>query len=362
MAEAWNIAVNEKINNAVDALDNKVKDWATANIENPVYGFADKLNSKISGFANGISNKIPEKLGGDLEKINQSLGFDIENINLRDKLTVECPEFLRCCGLTQIDFGSLFLDINQEGFIAQGENIANDVIDTVNGLQNYVTPEALQAAVEVMQFIMTDLVNQIINYCLNTFKTYVNPGFVIGLAQDMVTSSLKYTAENTKDPAKLLEELIKDNSAAIEDAEKTEKEKKNAKLMADINEAFTKTQAWIKDTMDTIQPYTSQIATYMVYGPDYACKQLENLYKKYLLMGISYVNTQLGQLNGAINVWVDSGAEATGKFAAEKINKLQEKALLKAKKLTDTKLQQVKVKALSLINKAILNLMAMLGG
>ena len=47
MAEAWNIEVNEKINNTLDALDNKVKDWATANIENPVYGFADKLNSKI---------------------------------------------------------------------------------------------------------------------------------------------------------------------------------------------------------------------------------------------------------------------------------------------------------------------------
>jgi len=362
MAEAWNIAANEKINNALDALDNKVKDLVTDTVFNPMYGFADNLNSKISGFADSISSKIPEKLGGDLEKINQTLGFDIENINLRDKLTVECPDFLRCCGLTQIDFGSLFLDINQENFIAQGENITNDVINTLNGLQNYVTPEALQAAVEVMQFIMTDLVNQIINYCINTFKTYVNPGFVIGLAQDMVTSSLRYTAENTKDPAKLLEELIMDNTASLELDAESEKVKKNAELMAKINETFTKTQAWIQDTMDTIQPYTSEIATYMVYGPDYACKQLEKLYKKYLLMGISYVNTQLGQLNGTINVWIDSGAEATGKFAAEKINKLQEKALLKAKKLTDTKLQQVKVKALSLINKAILNLMAILGG
>lgn len=362
MAEAWNIKSNEIINNALGSLDNKVNDWATENIQNPVQGFADGLKDKVSGFADSISSKIPSKLGDDLEKINSALGFDIENINLRDKLKIECPNFMKQCGLSQVDFGTMFLNPQQEALIAQGQNIANDAINTLNGLQNYLTPEALQSVVEVVQFIITDLIQQIINYAMGVFQTYVNPGFVIGLAQDMVTSSVRYTTENTKDPAKLLEEIIKDAATVAEDTEKTEKQKKQAELMAKINEKFAATQEWIKNAMDTIQPYTSEIAKYMTMGPDYACNELEALYKKYLMMGISYVNTQLSELNGIIDDWIDSQAEATGKFAAEKINKLQEKTLAKVKKLTDTKLQQVKIKALSLINKAIMNLMAMLGG
>jgi hypothetical protein len=362
MADAWNIKSNEIINNALGALDDKVNNWATENIKNPVQGFADGLTDKVSGFANNISSKIPSKLGDDLEKINSALGFDIENINLRDKLKVECPNFMKQCGLSQVDFGTIFLNPQQEALIAQGQNIANDTINTLNALQNYLTPEALQSVVEVVQFIITDLIQQIINYALSVFQSYVSPGFVVGLAKDMVTSSIRYTTENTKDPAKLLEEIIKDAAKVAEDTEKTEKQKKQAELMAKINDKFVATQEWIKKAMDTIQPYTAEIAKYMTMGPDYACNEIEALYKKYLTMGISYVNTQLGELNGLIDDWVDSGAEATGKFAAEKINKLQEKTLAKAKKLTDTKLQQVKIKALSLINKAIMNLMAMLGG
>lgn len=362
MTEAWNIKSNEVINNAIDLLDNKVNNWATENIKNPVDNFTNDLTSKVTSFTQNISNKIPDKFGGDLEKINSALGFDIENINLRDKLKVECPNFMKQCGLSQVDFGTLFLNPYQEAFIAQGQNIANDAINTLNGLQNYLTPEALQSVVEVVQFIITDLIQQVINYCMSVFQSYVSPGFVLGLAQDMVTSSLRYTTENTKDPAKLLEELIKDNSSVVEDSEKEEKEKKKLELMAKINEKFAATQDWIKKAMDTIEPYSSEIAKYMTYGPDYACNEIEALYKKYLMMGISYVNTQLGELNMIIDDWVNSQAEAAGKFAAEKINKFQEKSLAKVKKLTDTKLQQVKIKALSLINKAIMNLMAMLGG
>lgn len=362
MADAWNIKTNEIIDSKLGELDSKINDWATDNIKNPVQGFVDNLNGKISGFAQELTDKIPSKLGGDLAKINDALGFDIENINLRDKLKLECPNFMKQCGLSQVDFGTLFLNPQQEAFIAQGQNIANDAINTLNGLQNYLTPEALQAAVEVVQFIITDLIQQVINYCMSVFQSYVSPDFVLGLVKDITTSSIRYTTENTKDPAIILEELLKDNGTAIEDNEKTEKEKKNLELKNKINKAFTDTQDWIKKQMDTIQPYTSEIAKYMTMGPDYACNELEALYKKYLMQGISYVNTQLGELNGIIDDWIDSQAEAIGKSAAERINKKQEKALEKVKKINDTKLQKVKIKALSLINKAKMNLLAMLGG
>lgn len=355
--------VVEKINTTLSSLDEKVNNWNTENIKNPANAFKDDLTGKITSFSNSISSKIPEKFAGsDLEKVSEILKFDIENINLRDKLKVECPDFLKHCGVSQIDFGSLFLNPKQEAFIAQGTDVANDVINTLNGIQNYLTPEAIQSAINVVTFIITDLIQQVITYCLQVFQTYVSPDFVLGLTQDMVTSSLRYTATNTQDPAKILEELMMDNSVKLELDAELSKAEKSASLMVKINDAFTNVQDGIKTMMDEIQPYTSEIAKYMQYGPDYACRELEALYKKYLNMGISYVNTQLGILNSTIDDWVDSQAEAVGKFAAEKINKMQERSLDKIKKTTDVKLQQVKIKAFALINKAIMNLMAMLGG
>ena len=227
--------------------------------------------------------------------------FDLDNINLRDKLKVECPEFMRQCGLSQIDFGTVFLNPDQEAFIAQAQNITNDVINSVNGLHQYLTPEALQSAVDVVQFIITDLIREITGFCLKVFNEYVSVDFVAGLAKDTITSSLYYTKEYTNDPAELLEQLIKDNTEALESDAEDEKVKKRTELMNTINEKFTDTQVWIQERMDEIQPYTQEIAKYMTYGPDYAVAELEALYKKYLMMGVSYVNTQLGNVNSIIN-------------------------------------------------------------
>ena len=49
----------------------------------------------------------------DYKKVQDALGMDIENLRIRDKLIVECPDFMHQCGLSQIDFGNLFLDQKQ---------------------------------------------------------------------------------------------------------------------------------------------------------------------------------------------------------------------------------------------------------
>lgn len=358
MADQWNIKANEAVNSVTDKID----DWKDG-VNKKISSVGGNLQNKVSSWTNkNISSKIPDKFGGDFEKIQKTLDIDLNNINLRDKLKVECPEFMKQCGLSQIDFGTVFLNPNQEAFIAQAQNITNDVINSVNGLQQYLTPEALQSAVDVVQFIITDLIREITGFCLKVFNEYVSVDFVAGLAKDTITSSLYYTKEYTNDPAELLEQLIKDNTEALESDAEDEKVKKRTELMNKINEKFTNTQVWIQERMDEIQPYTQEIAKYMTYGPDYAVAELEALYKKYLMMGVSYVNTQLGSLNSIINNWVDDNGKAIGKFNAEKINNLQQRVLDKTRKMTDTKLQKVKIKALSLINKVTMNLLAMLGG
>ena len=37
--------------------------------------------------------------------------IDIDNINVRDKLKLNCPDFIKQAGISQIDFGSLFFEI-----------------------------------------------------------------------------------------------------------------------------------------------------------------------------------------------------------------------------------------------------------
>lgn len=356
MAAEWNKNINNAINTKLSDLDNTVNNWANENIKNPIDEWSDNLIGNISIKMDGGPS------AEDYKKVQDALGMDIENLNIRDKLIVECPDFMHQCGLSQIDFGNLFLDQKQENFIALTENVSNDVINTLNSLNNYVSPEAVEAAHGLVNFIIEDLTKTLIDYVMRTFQSYVSPGYALGLTKDLVTGAIRYRIQYTKDPAKLLDELIKDNSEALNEEKENKASKDTAKIMSGINEKFAATQDWIIKALNAIQPYTSEISKYMVYGPDYACSQVEAIYKKYLLMGISFVNVQVGKLDSLINDGIDSGAKAIGKWEAELFNKTQEKKLKKAKTLKDEKLRKVKVKALALVNKANMNLLAILGG
>lgn len=337
-----------------ETLHGKTVQWqnkVTTAAKDATIGWSNNLASKLDKI------KLP---GSDNRSVEEKL--QLEKIDIRSKIKIECPDFLKQCGLTQIDFGTVFLRPQDEAFISQATNIVNDAISTVNGISAYLTPEAYNAVVEVIQFIIADLIQTVVSYAMRVFQTYVSPDFVIGLAQDIVTQSLRYTAEKTRNPAEILEEIKKDRTKIIEDEAEKKKKEGQLALVKDINDTLAKVTKDVQKVMDEIQPYTSEIAKYMEMGPDYALTQLENLYNKYLNMGISIVDQQLGKVNQMIDDYVDSGAKATGYFAAQKINSLQEKQLKKVAAIADTKLQQVKIKALSLINKAVMNLMAMLGG
>lgn len=331
--------------------------------QNKVESISGKVADATLSFSGGLASKLEAwKIPEGTKFENNMKKLELDNIDLRSKLEVQCPDFLKQCGLCKIDFGTLFLSPHGEKMVAQAQNITNDVINSINGIQQYLTPEALNAAISLVQFLITDLIGTLTSYALRVMSTYINPAFYTGLALDIVTGSLSYTSQYTKSPAVIIEEIKKDNPEILKEEKKKEDERKTKDLMTKANAFMSDTLKTIESVMDEIQPYTSEISKYMVMGPDYAIDQVEAIYKRYLNMGIDIVDEQLNIINQTIDEYVDSAAEAAGKWAAEEINDLQRKSLEKAMKKADTKIVQAKVKAMGLINKAILNLMAMLGG
>lgn len=288
--------------------------------------------------------------------------IDIDNINVRDKLKLNCPDFIKQAGISQIDFGSLFLSPQGEEFVSQAQGIANNAIDMVNGAASYISKDTLIAVQNTVTFIITDLIQTVVGYCTSVLQTYISPEFPIGLAKDLVAATAQKTQQKIKNPADLLDELTKtaEDRAEAMDQLKTE-ELKNF-LNEKLSGALGKTTTEIKKIMDQIQPYSSEIAKYLKFGPDYALAQVEAIYKKYLLMGIAIVDEQLGKLNKEIDGFIENASISASDHAALVINNLQENQLKKVINETNKKKQQLTLKAVALINKTIMNLMAQLGG
>lgn len=288
--------------------------------------------------------------------------FHINTIDFRSKLEVECPEFMRQCGITKLDFGSIFLRPQDEAFIAQTQGITNDVINSINGVQQFISPAAVQAVQEMLIFIGTDLVNTIVNYCTNIFLKYTSPEFPIGLATDIGKGILRYTQEHTKSPDQILKEICQANDKKFEDIKKQAEEAAQKTLVGKINGFFEKTMSKIKPIMDEIQGYSSIIAEYMVMGPDYVCSEVEALYKKYLNIGMGIVDENIRQIETIIQEYADWAALEGGMWAASLINKAVEKQSKKIVLTADKGKAMIKVKVLAQVNKAIMNLLAALGG
>lgn len=285
----------------------------------------------------------------------------MSEINFRDKLKVECPEVLKQAGMSQIDFGTLFLSPKEERVIGQTENVLNDGKNILDNIDKYLSEDVIIAVNNALQFIIKDLTNTLLGYCKQTFNTYITPEYPAKLGVQLAKSTVRYTAEYTKNPAVILNELEKNSDQILEDNQKQNEENEKLKLLNKISEIYNTSISKITNVLNEIQPYSSEIAKYMVYGPDYITTELEALYIKYRDMGISIINTEVGKLNTLIDSYIDYAGLIAGSSAAEKINKEQEKILKKSINDKNKAIAQNKVKALSLINKATLNLMAMLG-
>ena len=320
--------------------------------------FADSINSKITG---GINSAFGARTNGVTDN-SVSEKYHINTIDFRSKLEVECPEFMKQCGISKIDFGSLFLRPQDEEFIAQAQGITNDVINSINGAQQFISPAALQSVQEMLIFIATDLVNTLVTYCTDVFLKYTSPEFPIGLAKDVSLGVLRYTTAYTKSPGEILKEVCQEQNKKFDDTKKQADDEAQKTVIGKINKKFNNTMSTIKNIMDEIQPYSSIIAEYMVMGPDYVCSEVAALYQKYLDIGLGIVDENVRQVDQIIKEYVDWAAMEGGIWAANLINKKVEKEAKKVVLENEKGKAMIKIKAMALVNKTIMNLLAQLGG
>lgn len=288
--------------------------------------------------------------------------FDVNNINIREKLVLECPNVITQAGNMKIDFGAMFLSAQGEETVAQMQSIVADATGAVMGVIDMIDEETLILVKETIEFIIKDLITTVTSYCVDLFNTYISPEFAISLAKELVTKTLEYTTANIKNPADILKEVSKDAKTQLEDDTKRETQEKIRKITQNIQDYISDTMEQIKIIMDDIQPYTSEIAKYIQLGPEYFCGEVEAIYKKFLNMGVSLADEQVAKVNEMINTELDFCASWAGKNAANGINITQEWIIRGAKKLADASLAQVKIKALAIINKVLMQLLAIVGG
>lgn len=367
----WNETTNAKIDNETNSWDNKVGEvtdkWKSdvktemQNATNKVTSAVDKLTDKTTeAFNDTFVDKETGEIKGAMSPIDISKIY--EPMQVRDKLIVECPNFMKQFGIAKIDFGAAFLSPAGEKLIATGQKITNDVLQTVGNIHKFITPEVLLSVQELLAFIIKDLTSVVMNYITNVFLTYATPEYPANLAKILAKETLIFTKAYTEDPAKIIEKL----NTKTEDATKKKNDDELKKLKDIVNgEVQGKLAELQKDTqkiLSDIQKYADPIAQYAQFGPDYAINQVLMIYEKQLNKCLNIVNTAKAKVDNTVNYYVKYAGKKSGQFAAGLINDAQEKSIKKAMNMTDTKKQQTKLKAVALVNKAIMNLLGQLGG
>lgn len=364
----WNETTNAKIDSTTNKWDSVIgganADWKNS-VSTEVNNLSSKATEGLNAFSNDLSKDIMQGFAdigikGGMKKIEVEKIYD--EMQVRDKLVVNCPNFMKQFGVSKIDFGKMFLSEEGEALIATGQAVANDILDTVGGIHQYITPEIVIAVQELLTFVIQDLTQTTLNLAQSLFLSYASVDYPVSLAKTLAEKTLKYTKLNIKSPDKLLEELnttAEDGSKKINDDEmKRMKDVINGKTSGALSELTKKTQKVLSD----ISKYSDPIAQYAKFGPDYAIRQVLQIYRKYLNMGIKIVYDAKADLDSKINTYVDFAAQKSGQWSASLTNELQKKTLQKAINNTNTKKQKTQLKATALVNKAVMNLLAQLGG
>ena len=78
--------------------------------------------------------------------------------------------------------------------------------------------------------------------------------------------------------------------------------------------------------------------------------------------GIDCTNEQIGKIEQLLNEYIDFAAQEAGIRTADKANQVQEKAIREAMNAANRAIKRVSNIALAMVNKAILQLMAVIGG
>lgn len=339
-------------------IDETTKDW-----QNKVNGAVGGFNNKVeSGVDKAIGKMFGNSGSSNIKNDPVREKYHIDPIDFRSKLEVECPDFMKAAGIYKVDFGSVFLSPQAEAGIAQMQNMINTGIAAINGAQQWTSDEILRACQSLITFIITDLIQTVTNYLTEIFLTYTSPSFYTNMAMDVTQKALHVTREHTEDPMKMLERMMKDAGMDYEAEMKKAQEESGKTTMGKINNWIKKAGSDVKKVMDEIEPYYNEACHWIAYGPDYACQEVQALYTKYLDMGMDIVDSYKREVEQLVNSCVDYGATQAGLWGAKVINNTTEKQCKKMIDDAEKGKRFLKLKAYALVNKATMNLLALLGG
>lgn len=334
--DSWSEGVNavtNSVNDSVNSALNKATEWA-----------GKVKSSKQSG----------ELWGSD---------FNMADLKIRDKLVVEMPDWLQRAGLMKIDFGSAFLtNPKHEQAFSIVEGIVQDVAGSITGASQFLTPEALNLAIDTITFIVTDFISTVTGYATSVFKKYASPDFAIQVATDITKKTIAYTAANIENPADVMKRYMTDPNDLLEDESTKDGEEKLKLTLANVQKFIGDSTNFINKWGEEIRAYSQPIAKGLQYGPDYVLSEVESIYGHYLKQGIDCTNEQIGKIEQLLNEYIDFAAQEAGIRAADKANQVQEKAIREAMNTANRAIKRVSNIALAMVNKAILQLMAVIGG
>lgn len=284
------------------------------------------------------------------------------DLQLREKLKVNCPDLIKQAGLTQLDFGKLFLNSEGEAILDSFQSNANGIIDISNNIDNIISLEMIQAIANTLAYIGEDILKQATDYATSVFKTYLSPEYALQLAMDATKAALRYTGQFTKSPAELYKEIEVDYATVAEQNTEEQQKKQQKNVISKITKVFNKIIEIVKKILKKISPYVEELRRLAIYGPDYLTQEMVAIYKKYLSMAISMADEAISSIITLVNTKIDYWALIVGYAAASKINEAQKRILKKQFEKVKTVETKVKVKVKAEINKATLKLLSLLGG
>lgn len=337
-------------------------------------GFLDKWSAGVNNVSDTINNDVNSALdkanewaskGKSSEQSGETWGsnYDPSKLKIRDKLVAEMPDWLQRAGVMKIDFGSAFLtNPEHEQAFSLVEGVAQDVAGSIAGTAQFVTPEARNLAIDTLTFIVTDFISTVTGYATSVFKKYASPDFAIQIATDITKKTLAYTTDNLENPADILKRYMTDPKELYDDQSKKENAEKLKLTLTNVQETIADVTGFINKWGEEIRAYSEPIAKGLQYGPDYVLSEVESIYGHYLKQGIGWTDEQLGKIEQLINEYIDFAAQEAGVWAAGIANQMQEAAIREAMNLADRAITQVKIVALSIVNKVTMQLMSIIGG
>ena len=337
-------------------------------------GFLDKWSEGVNTVTDNVNNSANSAINKATEwaskaKTSKQSGevwgsnYNPADLKIRDKLVVEMPDWLQRAGVMKIDFGSAFLtNPKQEQAFSLVEGVVQDVVGSIAGAGQFLTPEARNLAIDTLTFIVTNFVSTVTGYATSVFKKYASPDFAIQVATDITKRTLAYTTDNLENPADIMKRYMIDPKELLDDQSKRDAAENLKITLALVQEKISDVTNSINKWGEEIRAYSQPIAKGLQYGPDYVLSEVESIYGHYLKQGIDCTNEQIGKIEQLINKYIDFAAQEAGVWAAGIANQVQEKAIREAMNTANRAIKRISNIALAMVNKVTLQLMAVIGG